>query len=230
MEGPARQIEFTHDAAPDFDKMAAMRVLLTHGGRKPANTYLAALRGAGLDPIESTPSSQPGLEGCRGLVLAGGSDIEPSLYGQPNLAAKNPHPERDEMELRLIREALELDIPIFGICRGAQMLNVAFGGTLKQDIGDGHTGVRHGVRFAPDSKVAAVARPATVNSRHHQAVDKLGEGLRATAWGAEDNIVEAIEAPDRQFVLAVQWHPEDLAVEGEEEARALFAAFAAALR
>ncbi len=216
-------------AASDFDRMAAMRVLLTHGGRKPAGAYLAALRGAGLDPIECTPPGQPGLGGCCGLVLAGGSDIEPSLYGQPNVAAKNPHPERDEMELRLIREALRLNLPILGICRGAQMLNVALGGTLVQDIGDGHTGVRHGVRFEPGSKVAAIARPSTVNSRHHQAVDRLGDGLRVAVWSAEDNIVEAIEAPERRFVIAVQWHPEDLAVEGEEEARALFAAFAAAL-
>lgn len=210
--------------------MAAMRVLLTHGGRKPADPYLQALLGAGLDPVESTPPSQPGLAGCSGLVLAGGSDVEPSLYGQPNVAARNPHPERDQMELSLIREALERDIPILGICRGAQMLNVAFGGTLLQDIGEGHTGVRHGVRFEADSKTAAIAQPATVNSRHHQAVDRLGQGLRITAWSAEDNVVEAIEAPDRRFVLAVQWHPEDLAVEGDEEARALFAAFAAALR
>jgi putative glutamine amidotransferase len=218
-----------HGAAPDFDRMAAMRVLLTHGGRKPADAYLAALRGAGLEAVESTPPIQPGLAGCGGLVLAGGSDIEPSLYGQPNVAAKNPHPERDEMELRLIREALRLDLPIFGICRGAQMLNVAFGGTLLQEIGDKHTGVRHGVRFDPDSKAAAIAQPATVNSRHHQAVDRLGEGLRITGWSADDNVVEAIEAPERRFVIAVQWHPEDLAVEGDEEARALFAAFAAAL-
>ena len=214
----------------DSDRMAAMRVLLTHGARKPVDNYLAALRGAGLDPVESTPPSQPELQTCRGLVLSGGSDIEPSRYGQPNAAAKNPDPDRDDMELRLIAEALKVGIPILGICRGAQMLNVAFGGTLVQDIGDGHTGLRHAVRFEEGSKLAAIARPETVNSRHHQAIDRLGEGLCIAARSAEDGVVEGIEAVDRPFVLAVQWHPEDLAVDGEREARALFAAFAAALR
>lgn len=183
-----------------------------------------------MEPVESTPAQPADLTDCLGLVLAGGSDIEPSLYGQPNLAARSPHPERDEMEMRLVREALRLDLPILGICRGAQLLNVAFGGTLQQDIGEAHTGVRHGVRFEPGSKLAAIARPKTVNSRHHQAVDRLGAGLKVAAWSAGDDIVEGIEAPDRRFVLAVQWHPEDLAIEGEQEARALFAAFAAALR
>jgi putative glutamine amidotransferase len=210
--------------------MAAMRVLLTHGARKPVDNYLAALRGAGLDPIESTPASQPALHTCRGLVLAGGSDVEPSRYGQPNIAAKNPDPERDAMELRLIGEALESGLPILGICRGAQVLNVAFGGTLVQDIGESHTGARHGVSFEEGSKLAAIARPDTVNSRHHQAIERPGEGLRITARSVADGVVEGIEAVDRPFVLAVQWHPEDLAVEGEQEARALFAAFAAALR
>jgi putative glutamine amidotransferase len=206
-----------------------MRVLLTHGARKPVDAYIAALRNAGLDPIESTPATQPRLETCRGLVLAGGSDIEPSRYGQPNLCAKNPDPERDGMELRLIGEAIEAGIPIFGICRGAQMLNVAFGGTLLQDIGASHTGRRHAVTFEPGSKLAAIAQPETVNSRHHQAIDRLGAGLRVTVRG-EDGVVEGIEAVGHPFVLAVQWHPEDLAVEGEQEARALFAAFADALR
>lgn len=209
--------------------MRAMRVLLTHGARKPVDAYLAALRGAGLEPVESTPLDQPPLASCRGLVLAGGSDVEPSRYGQPNLAARNPDPDRDGMELRLIREALEMELPVFGICRGAQILNVAFGGSLLQDI-EGHTVPRHGVIFDESSKLAAIARPQTVNSRHHQAIGNLGAGLRATAWSPGDNVIEGIEAPGRPFVLGVQWHPEDLAVEGDEEARALFAAFAAAVR
>lgn len=210
--------------------MTAMRVLLSHGARKPVDPYLAALRAAGLDPVESTPSNRPGLSGCHGLVLAGGSDIEPSLYGQPNVAARNPHPERDEMERGLIAEALDLGMPVFGICRGLQMLNVAFGGSLLQHIGETHTHVRHGIVFEPDSQLATIARPETVNSRHHQAIDRLGEGLRVTAWCPDDGVIEGIEAVGRNFVLAVQWHPEDLAVAGEAEARALFAAFAAALR
>ena len=162
--------------------------------------------------------------------LAGGSDVDPSFYGQPNLAARNPCRERDALELRQVSEALAAGKPILGICRGAQLLNVAFGGTLCQDIGQAHTGVRHGLRFDPSSRLAAIARPEIVNSRHHQAVDRLGAGLKATAWSAEDGVIEGVEAPDRPFVLAVQWHPEDLAAEGDEEARALFAAFAAALR
>lgn len=192
--------------------------------------YLAALRAAGLEPVESTPSSQPGLAGCRGLVLAGGSDIEPARYGQPNVAARNPHPERDEMESRLIEEALALGMPVFGICRGLQMLNVAFGGSLMQDIGETHTNVRHGIVFQPGSQLAAIAQPETVNSRHHQAIDRLGDRLRITARSPRDGVIEGIEAIGLPFVLAVQWHPEDLAVSGEVEARALFDAFAAAVR
>lgn len=203
--------------------------MLTHGARKPVEAYLAALRGACLEPVECTPFDQPELSACRGLVLAGGSDVEPSRYGQPNQHARNPDPERDGMELRLIGEALERGLPILGICRGAQILNVSFGGTLLQDI-EGHTGARHAVRFEAGSKLAAIAQPRTVNSRHHQAVGELGEGLRVTVRSPGDDVVEGIEAIDRPFVLAVQWHPEDLAVEGEEEARALFTAFAAAVR
>lgn len=206
-----------------------MRVLLTHGARKPVGAYLAALRDACLEPVECTPSDPSDLGACRGLVLSGGSDVEPSRYGQPNRHARNPDPERDGMELRLIGEALERGLPILGICRGAQILNVAFGGTLLQDIA-GHTGPRHAVRFEPGSGLAAIARPPTVNSRHHQAVGQLGAGLRATVRSAGDDVVEGIEAIGHPFVMAVQWHPEDLATEGEEEARALFAAFAAAVR
>ncbi len=178
-----------------------MRVLLTHGARKPVDNYMAALRGAGLDPVESTPSNQPELQTCHGLVLAGGSDVDPARYGQPNVAAKNPDSERDGMELRLIVEALAMGMPILGICRGAQILNVAFGGTLLQDIGDSHTGVRlrHGIRFEEGSQLAAIARPETVNSRHHQAIGELGAGLRITARSSGDEVVEGIEADRPAF-------------------------------
>jgi putative glutamine amidotransferase len=210
--------------------MAAMRVLLAHGAKKPVEPYLKALRGAGLEPVESTPEKPGDLAGCLGLVLAGGSDIEPARYGQPNLAAKSPVPERDLLELSQVEEALQSGKPVLGICRGLQLLNVYYGGTLHQDIGEDHSLTRHGVRFAPSSKLASIARPETVNSRHHQAIDRLGKGLQISAWSAGDNIIEGVEDPSRPFVVAVQWHPEDLANEGDEEARALFAAFAAALR
>jgi putative glutamine amidotransferase len=158
-----------------------------------------------------------------GLLLSGGSDVDPALYGEL------PHPKlgavvraRDDFELALTREAVARDVPIFAICRGHQVLNVARGGTLVQDIpsvvvaGVDHDARSerwersHEVRVLQGTRLREILGRETVavNSFHHQAVDRLGEGLVVSARSSEDRVVEAIEMPDRRFVVGVQWHPE----------------------
>jgi putative glutamine amidotransferase len=203
-------------------------------------TYLEAVGGAGALAIAVPPMPGPAipalLDRVDGIVLSGGPDIHPDAYGAP------PHPELgptepplDAFELAIARAADERDMPILAICRGAQLFNVARGGTLHQHlpdvVGDGVTHRQPGAPGEPvhDVTVAAGSRLATilgrrhahVNSFHHQAVDVLGERL-AVAARAEDGTVEAFEAVDRSFVVGVQWHAECL-VDREEQA-ALFAA------
>ncbi|MFJ1651377.1 gamma-glutamyl-gamma-aminobutyrate hydrolase family protein [Streptomyces sp. NPDC088337] len=148
-----------------------------------------------------------------GLVVAGGPDVEPERYGAEREPRTGPPArERDAWELALIRAALDSGTPLLGICRGMQLLNVALGGTLVQHI-DGHTedvGVfgAHPVTPAAGTRYAAVVPEEThVPTYHHQAVDRLGKGLRASAH-ATDGTVEAVELPGDRFALGVQWHPE----------------------
>ncbi|PJM95316.1 gamma-glutamyl-gamma-aminobutyrate hydrolase family protein [Streptomyces sp. CB01373] len=148
-----------------------------------------------------------------GLVVAGGPDVEPERYGAEREPRTGPPArERDAWELALIRAALVSGTPLLGICRGMQLLNVALGGTLVQHI-DGHTedvGVfgAHPVTPVAGTRYAAVVPEETyVPTYHHQAVDRLGEGLRASAH-ATDGTVEAVELPGDRFALGVQWHPE----------------------
>lgn len=198
----------------------------------PKAAYVSAVEQAGGAFREIAPAIRPlpgSLDGCAGLLLTGGSDVEPSRYG-----ASRRHPtisetdaERDDYELRLVELALARDLPIFGICRGLQLLNVAGGGTLVQDIpSERPSGVPHAVReprdatphevdVDPESALGRIlAGPATdlravpVNSRHHQAVLAVAPSFRVTAV-APDGLVEAIERPDASFCLGVQWHPED---------------------
>ncbi len=151
-----------------------------------------------------------------GLVLTGGTDIDPRRYGadpHPELLA--PEPERDELELGLFSAALASEVPVLGICRGIQLINVHQGGTLDQHTPDHarfDVPVTHGVHeitFTEGSTVHALYGDSlAVNSLHHQAVDEVGDGLEATGW-AEDGTIEALELGDR--VVAVQWHPEMMA-------------------
>ncbi|WP_367324392.1 gamma-glutamyl-gamma-aminobutyrate hydrolase family protein [Streptomyces sp. HUAS ZL42] len=152
-----------------------------------------------------------------GLVIAGGPDVEPVRYGaEPDPRTGPPARERDAWELALIEAALDARVPLLGICRGMQLLNVALGGTLVQHIG-GHADVvgvfgRHPVKPVPGTRYAdAVPEQAAVPTYHHQAVDRLGTGLIASAH-AEDGTVEAVELPQQDgaagWVLGVQWHPE----------------------
>jgi putative glutamine amidotransferase len=149
-----------------------------------------------------------------GLVVAGGPDVDPSRYGAERSPRTGPAaPERDAWELALIRAALAAGTPLLGICRGMQLLNVALGGTLVQHL-DGHArqvGVfgTHPVEPVPGTRYAGIVpEAASVPAYHHQAVERLGEGLVVSAY-AEDGVVEAVELPDaRGWVLGVQWHPE----------------------
>jgi putative glutamine amidotransferase len=194
-----------------------------------ARNYMTAIQAAGgmavmipPDPeLERDPDQI--LEMIDGLILAGGTDIDPASYG----AARDPAvvetaPERDATELALTRRAWERDLPVLGICRGMQLINVARGGTLIQDLPDevGHEdhrrvpgsfdGADHNVRLNPGSLAARAAGEEVhvTKSHHHQGVDVLGEGLEITGRSTLDDLPEAIEAPERRFVLGVQWHPE----------------------
>jgi putative glutamine amidotransferase len=163
------------------------------------------------------------LQRIDGLIVSGGVDVDPAFYGaDPHPETKGCTPERDEFEIALIRRAAELDMPVLGVCRGMQVLNIAFGGTLIQHLPEtfGHEDHRrvpgnfdeadHDVRLTPDSLAAAAAGELlhTTKSHHHQGVDEVGAGLIVTGTSAVDDLVEAIELPDRRFVLGVQWHPE----------------------
>jgi putative glutamine amidotransferase len=148
-----------------------------------------------------------------GLVIAGGPDVEPVRYGAEREERTGPpSPDRDAWELALIDAALAAGVPLLGICRGMQLLNVALGGTLVQHI-DGHAEVvgvfgGHAVKPVPGSLYAGVVPEETfVPTYHHQAVDRLGEGLIPSAYAA-DGTVEAVELPSANWVLGVQWHPE----------------------
>ncbi|KIZ17664.1 gamma-glutamyl-gamma-aminobutyrate hydrolase family protein [Streptomyces natalensis] len=149
-----------------------------------------------------------------GVVIAGGADVQPARYGaQPHPRTGPPSLDRDAWELALIEAALAARVPLLGICRGLQLLNVALGGTLIQHL-DGHAGPdgvfdHHPVKPVPGTLLArALPEPVTVPTYHHQAVDRLGRGLLASAH-AEDGTIEAVELPAADgFALAVQWHPE----------------------
>ena len=162
------------------------------------------------------------LDRVDALLLAGGSDIDPASYGaKPHPETNGTCPERDRFELALTHRALERDMPVLGICRGMQLLNVACGGTLEQHLPDevGHNDHRHtpgsfadhDVRLEPGSLAerAAGGERLTVKSHHHQGIAELGEGLAATGWAVDDDTVEAVELAHRRFALGVLWHPEE---------------------
>jgi putative glutamine amidotransferase len=193
-------------------------------------SYLRALEAAGAVPLVLTPGTGPehlavALGRCSGLVLTGGGDVAPARYGQaPHETIVGVSEARDELEVAAISVAEELRLPVLAICRGMQVLNVALGGTLVQDIPSmiegalAHSvqeprhGPAHAVEVTAGSRLAGIAggTRVEVNSRHHQAVDRLGAGLLVTARAA-DGLVEAVELPGERFVVGVQWHPEDMA-------------------
>jgi putative glutamine amidotransferase len=213
--------------------------------------YVESVKRAGGEPVvlESTDDPAQSLDRIDGLLLSGGLDVDPALYGE------SPHPttevdaERDRFEIPLSREAVARDMPVFAICRGVQVLNVAAGGSLVQDIPSLKWAVHepplqhsidvpkdqiaHPVRVTPGTRLAASLGPAkpletcAVNSRHHQAVGRVAPSFVVSAVSA-DGIVEAIERPASTFCVGVQWHPENFWRTGEFAG--LFAEFVAAAK
>lgn len=193
----------------------------------PRSYATAAQRAGGtavLLPPDAAAEAEPDrmLDRLDALVLAGGSDVDAASYGaEPHAETKGIWPERDSFELALARRALERDLPLLGICRGMEILNIARGGTLCQHLPElvGHEGHRevpgtfgdHEVRLEPGSlaAVAAGAEQIAVKSHHHQGVDELGEGVIVSGHSVEDDLIEAIELPDCRFALGVIWHPEE---------------------
>ncbi len=211
-----------------------------HFSSDAAQPYIEALRAAGVEPVLISPG-EPIPDEFPGLLLMGGSDVNPGLYGEARKSVTETSDDaRDALELALIRKALDRDLPLLAICRGLQILNVQHGGSLIQhlDSTDRHR-VRTADRGLPAHPVAIdagtqlariVGEPLQleVNSRHHQAIARLGDGLRASAHDPQDGTIEAVERPDKRFVVGVQWHPENMSPSDPREAK-LFQAFAAAL-
>jgi putative glutamine amidotransferase len=206
--------------------------------------YMHAVQQAGGIPVLLPPQLTGGARHTLwtqldGLVLTGGGDVAPDRYGAVrDPATADVSPARDALELELTRRALDDQRPLLAICRGIQVLNVALGGTLVQDLpGTGEHAIVHAqkeprdqathpVRIAVEGTrlgLIVAAPELAVNSFHHQAIERVGHGLREVAW-APDGVVEAVELTDvEQFVIGVQWHPEEL-VDRDAAARALFAA------
>jgi putative glutamine amidotransferase len=200
--------------------------------------YVDALEACGAEVVRVYPGTEIPAD-VDGLLLSGGGDIAPGRYGESDEACELIDTDRDDVELRFAREALDRDLPILGICRGFQVLNVAFGGKLVQDV-PGHRPEttdreavvhHHGVRARPYTRLGKAMGSAavTVNSRHHQAVtaETLAAGLEPTT--EIDGLIEAFEARDRAWVVGVQWHPERT-TEVSSEAVGIFPAFVAATR
>jgi len=211
---------------------AAIAVTIGYDDRLPGlhllrQDYIRSVEQAGGLPLVLAPGRPEDapelLERVQGLLLTGGSDVDPALYGA------SPHPklgrvvrERDDFELALTREALERNLPLLAICRGQQVLNVATGGTLIQDIPSEVTGGlehhsrrerwerAHSVQVLEGTRLREILKRGTVsvNSSHHQAIAQVGSKLVVSARSAGDQLVEAVEMPDRRFALGVQWHPE----------------------
>ena len=194
--------------------------------RQPAalvpQTYVAAVTAAGATAVLLPPQPSGAAElvaRLDGLLIAGGPDVDPARYraaADPRTGA--PHTARDAWELELLRAALERDLPVLGVCRGMQLLNVALGGRLLQHLPDQVGDASHQPARAVFGELTARVRPGSllggivggsvgVRCYHHQAVAELGDGLLPSAW-SEDETVEAVELPGRSFVLGVQWHPE----------------------
>ena len=200
-------------------------IAVTATSEREAQPYVASLTARGGAARGVTPEHFEGVaeavRGVSGLLLCGGYDIEPSRYGaELEPATGTTSPERDEMELGLLRDALDRNMPVLGICRGMQLINVAFGGTLLQDIpghvergGGGDGSLRHEVYVAPGSKLAAIIGAGAVyrtNSLHHQGFKEAqrAAGLLASGFHPQDGIVEAIESPAHPWLVGVQCHPE----------------------
>lgn len=226
-----------------------MRIALTldrDADLSESNDYLRSLVAAGVprSAIDVVSPLSPRPAPFDALLLGGGVDVDPARYGKPVLEGGNVEVDarRDEIDFSLFEEARRSGAPILGICRGLQVVNVALGGTLVQDIPserpssvvhertkEEKTRRDHHVVIAPGTRLASIAGVSeiAVNSRHHQAIDRVAPGLVVSA-AAPDGVAEGIEAPDGPWLLAVQWHPENLA--GDFVSKRLFSEFVRVVR
>ncbi|MFL5825614.1 MAG: gamma-glutamyl-gamma-aminobutyrate hydrolase family protein [Thermoleophilaceae bacterium] len=207
-----------------------------------ADSYVSAVQRTGaialILPIDAR-APEALLDRIDGLMLIGGADIDPEAYdAERDPKTEATYPERDSFETTLLRGALERELPVFGICRGMQLMNVALGGTLLQDLtaDDGTNphrkalgsfeGTEHEVRLDPGSLVARASGEEVHVARchHHQGIDRVGEGLSVSGRAVVDGLPEAVEASDGRWLLGVQWHPE------ADERSKLFTDFANAAR
>jgi putative glutamine amidotransferase len=233
---PACTVAVTASIRPDGD---TSRVRLTAA-------YVTALENAGLvplivPPLSSDKAAASVLDSVSGLVLTGGEDVDPARYGeQRHEKVRTVNAARDATEAALVTEAKERRMPVLAICRGIQILNVALGGTLIQDIpsaisttishdDEGPRDSRtHEISVEPGSLIARAigTEHATVNSFHHQSVQRVADGMKITAK-SPDGVIEGIESTDRNWwVMGVQWHPEEMTGSAEPWDRGLFRAFA----
>jgi putative glutamine amidotransferase len=211
--------------------------------------YLESIRRAGGEPVEvggEGESAAAIVARVGGVLLTGGGDVDPALYGEaPHPAYEAGEPGRDAFEIALARAAIEADVPLLAICRGMQVVNVALGGSLVQDVPSEIPGalthaipeprfaIAHEIWVAKDSRLWTImadkldGETLQVNSRHHQAVKRVADGFDVTAT-APDGVIEAIERPASRFCIAVQWHPENFWRTGEF--RPLFEHFVRAVR
>lgn len=216
------------------------------------HTYIdATVRAGGAPFVLPLTRNQEALrtlyEQCSGILLAGGNDLDPALYGQqPTKHTVDQDPPRDAQERQLLLWALEDNKPVLGICRGMQLINVVRGGDLYQHIPEDlpdavihsiasekkqESRIVHQLRIDPKSKLAEILQTNQLgaNAYHHQALKRLGDDVIATAW-AEDDVIEAIELPNKKYVVAVQSHPESLEESIEPVWRKLFLSFVEAAK
>lgn len=217
-----------------------MRIAISVSEKEKAkgkeSPYFKALLTAGARPeeIELVTAGYPHVEAetFDGILLSGGADVDPALYGEEKkYDSVHVSPERDQFEFNLLDRAREASLPVFGICRGTQLINVKFGGSLYQDLdSDAAASIQHKQKndrdnpihsitvTEPESLLATVVRGnLQVNSLHHQAIKRVGRGLKVTAY-SEDGLVEAVEAADGYpYLVAVQWHPEEIADRPEQK-------------
>jgi putative glutamine amidotransferase len=198
--------------------------LVVYRHESEVGPYAEALEAARISFYLANVDDLPSLRDFQGLVLTGGTDVDPALYGESKQEeTESSDRERDDAEMMLLDQALQVDMPILAICRGLQLMNVFHGGSLIQHLdvvqrhrqrNENRATPAHQIRIEPGSLLHSIAGRDDwqVNSRHHQAVKKVGEKLNVTAVDPADGTIEALERSDKAFVLAVQWHPENQAL------------------
>jgi len=215
-----------------------MKKVYAYGTLEKQANYAEALTACGMQPVFSLDVQD--ASGCDGLLLCGGGDIEPWRYGQEDRGSRNFEPVRDEQEFLLVRDFMGAGLPVLGICRGLQVLNVALGGTLVQDLPTASTHAweestgdkQHMVESVPGSFLEKLyGRGFSTNSAHHQGADKIAPVLQPAAR-AGDGVIEALACPEKK-IYAVQWHPERMmlarAREDTVDGTSIFAFFAGLL-